>query len=189
MSLDDATMREVMSRAQQMQVAADLQVGAMAVRRAERDRKATATSSIEEAEQAMRQYAAKARPASEPAAALGTVNGSFAAAGGLRADGRANRELAGDYIAAPRHVVDRLFVVRDGVWSDLRFADERVVKVVPYSEAYFELIERLPSLKPFFTIGDRVIIAGDGLAVELSETGVTIWTSSQLNEVLDAFGK
>ena len=148
MSLDDATMQEVMNRAQQMEVAADLQVGAMAVRRAERDRKATATSSVEEAELAMRQYA-----------------------------------------AAPRHVVDRLFVVRDGVWTDLRFADERVVRVVPYSEAYFQLIERLPSLKPFFAIGDQVIIAADGLAVELSQTGVTIWTSSQLHEVLNAFGQ
>ncbi len=190
MSLDDATMQEVMNRAQDMAAAADEQVGAVAFRRAERDRKAAATSSVEEAEQAMRQYAARIRPASEPPAVPGTVNGSIAVAGSLRTDGpggRANRELAGDYAAAPRHVVNRLFVVRNGVWTDLRFADERVVKVVPYSEAYFKLIERLPSLKSFFAIGDQVIIAADGLAVELSETGVTIWTSSQLNEVLDAF--
>ncbi len=192
MSLDDATMQEVMNRAQQMEVAADLQVGATAFRRAERDRKAASASSVEEAEQSIRQYAMRLRPASESPAAPGTVNGSIAASGDLRADGpggRDNSGLAGGYDTAPRHVVDRLFVARNGVWTDLRFADERVVKVVPYSAAYFELIERLPLLKPFFSLGDRVIIAGDGLAVALSETGVTIWTSSQLNEVVDAFGQ
>jgi hypothetical protein len=79
-------------------------------------------------------------------------------------------------------------VLRAGVWTDLRFGTDRVVKVAPYSAAYFTLIERLPQIKPFVALGDRVIIAGDGLAIEMDAAGATQWTGNELDAVLRAFG-
>jgi len=96
----------------------------------------------------------------------------------------ANEKLEG----ATQHVVDRLFVARGGVWIDLRFSDERVVKIAPFSAAYFELTRRLPELKPFFALGDRVIIAGDGLAIELADSGAGSLTGNELDALVRAFG-
>jgi hypothetical protein len=78
--------------------------------------------------------------------------------------------------------------MRSGVWTDLRFSDERVVKVAPFSAAYFDLIGRLPQIKPFVALGARVIIAADGLAIELDDGGVREWYGDELDRVLRAFG-
>jgi len=181
MSLDDATLRQVMERAEQMEVAADAQVGAVAFRRADRDRKATQASSVEEAERAIRAYSPARPPAAQPGLAGAGEGGRENAP-----TGPAEKNEA--FEGASQHVVDRLFVARAGVWTDLRFSDERVVKIAPFSAAYFELIERLPELKPFFALGDRVIIAADGLAIELADSGAGSLTANELDAVVRAFG-
>jgi Ca-activated chloride channel family protein len=178
MSLDDATMQQIMGRAREMEVSADSQVGAVAFDRARRDAAAKRVGSLEEA---ARQNAGVTRPAAQA---------SLAAPGDTKVDGPLggrNELVEGDEGSA-RHVVDRMFVMRAGVWTDLRFGDERVVKVAPFSVAYFTLIERLPQLKPFVALGSRVIIAGDGLAIELDDAGVSEWIGRQLDAVLQAFG-
>ena len=105
---------------------------------------------------------------------------------GVGAAGR--YELGEEHEGATRHVVDRMLVMRSGVWTDLRFSDERVVQVAAFSAAYFELVERLPVLIPFFAVGQRVIIAADGLAIEIADTGATEWTGAELEAVMRAFG-
>ena len=180
MSLDDATLREIMGRAERTGVAAEAQVGAVAFQRADRDQKAARANSVEEAERALRSLIV--RPA-EPAPATAGDRGGAQQPEGPGFDGR------GDVLeGATRHLVDRLFVARGGVWTDLRFSDERVVKIAPYTSAYFELIERLPRIKPFFALGDRVIIAGDGLAIELVDDGASSWAGDELDAVVRAFG-
>ncbi len=181
MSLDDATLQQVMQRAREMDVAADQQVGAVAFQRAQRAAAAKSVGSVEEAEVRMsaRLPSVALRPRDAPSAP-----------GEPAVDSEAGRrdELGGFYEGETRHVVDRMFVMRSGAWTDLRFGDERVVKVAPFSAAYFTLIERLPQLKPFVALGSRVIIAGDGLAIELDDAGATNWSGSELDAVLSAFG-
>jgi hypothetical protein len=65
-------------------------------------------------------------------------------------------------------------------------ASLKVIEVAPFSEAYFELLRRLPALKTYFALGEQVIIAGDGVALELTPDGVTSWKSSELRTVLEA---
>jgi len=178
MSLDDATMQQVMAKAREMEVDADRQVGQMSFARARRDAAARAATTVEEAVQVTGASpvvdAAAQRPPAQPDLADGRRNEGFVGGEGME--------------GATRHVVDRMFVVRDGVWTDLRFSDQRVVKVAPFSQAYFTLIERLPQLKPFVALGSRVIIAADGLAVQLDESGAGEWTGGELEAVLRAFG-
>jgi hypothetical protein len=171
-------MQQIMGRARQMEVDADAQVGALAFNRARRDAAAKRVGSLQEAE---RQNAGVMRL---PALAAPAAPGDTKVDGPL---GSRNQLVEGNE-GATRHVVDRLFVMRAGVWTDLRFGDQRVVKVAPFSAAYFTLVERLPQLKPFVALGSRVIIATDGLAIELDDAGVREWTGSQLDAVLRAFG-
>ncbi len=63
----------------------------------------------------------------------------------------------------------------------------QVVKVAPFSEAYFELVKRLPALKPYFALGDRVVIAGDGVALELTLDGATRLKKKELRTLLQGF--
>lgn len=60
---------------------------------------------------------------------------------------------------------------RDGErWVDSRMkSDLRVYKVKAYSPTYFALIEKLPELREAFAIGDRVVVAGRSVAVEVVE--------------------
>jgi Ca-activated chloride channel family protein len=102
--------------------------------------------------------------------------------------GRSDLE-AGDArtVESIRHVGRRLFVFRDGAWTDLNFVTSfKVVELAPFSDAYFELVRRLPAVKPYFALGDHVIIAGDGLALRLTPDGTTTWKSRELKSVLRA---
>ena len=79
-----------------------------------------------------------------------------------------------------RTVENRRFRLANGVWSDGAFASgTRTVRVQPYSPLYFELMRRLAALHPVFALGDRVIVAGRRVALELHPEGL-----QQLDEAL-----
>ncbi len=101
--------------------------------------------------------------------------------------GRGDRESGEGVAGSVRHVGRRLFVLQSGTWTDVTFETSlKVVEVAPFSEAYFELVRKLPAIKAYFALGDRVTIAGDGLALKLTPGGATTWQSSELKAVLRA---
>jgi Ca-activated chloride channel family protein len=74
-----------------------------------------------------------------------------------------------------RRAGDRTFVMRDSVWTDTRYkaaAGLRVVRVQAFSDAYFALARALPDLRDAFAAGDRVLVAGRSIAVEVTPSGV-----------------
>ena len=97
----------------------------------------------------------------------------------------------GDYrnaAAAVRQVGRRLFILRDEYWTDIGFSDSlKVVELAPYSQAYFQLVKHLPALAEYFALGERLVIAGDGVALRLAPDGTTTWSSKDLKAVLDGF--
>jgi hypothetical protein len=65
------------------------------------------------------------------------------------------------------------FVLRDSVWTDVRYKNAGpVLRVKAFSDAYFKLLELQPDLREPFSIGDRAIVAGRSMAIELAPTGV-----------------
>ena len=65
------------------------------------------------------------------------------------------------------------FVLRDGVWTDVRYKNSGpVLRVKPFSDAYFKLLELQPDLRDAFSIGERAIVAGRSMAIELTPSGV-----------------
>ncbi|HEY8852847.1 MAG TPA: VWA domain-containing protein, partial [Gemmatimonadaceae bacterium] len=64
------------------------------------------------------------------------------------------------------------FVLRDSVWTDVRYKKTgMVLQVKPFSDAYFKLIEMVPDLREAFSVGERVIVTGRSVAIELTPTG------------------
>src|SRR5437868_308324 len=73
------------------------------------------------------------------------------------------------------------FVLRDGVWTDVRYKNSGpVLRVKPYSDAYFKLLELEPDLREAFAIGEHAIIAGRSMASELTARAVERLTDREL---------
>jgi Ca-activated chloride channel family protein len=71
-----------------------------------------------------------------------------------------------------RHVGNLTFVLRDSVWTDVRYKSSGpVLRVKPFSDAYFKLLELQPDLRDAFTIGERAVISGRTMAIMLTPTG------------------
>ena len=80
-------------------------------------------------------------------------------------------DMSRDAAAATRKIDARTFVLRDGVWTDVRFrAGMETIIIKPYSKAYFDLLSQLPELRSVFTLGDRVIVVGKSIAISLEDS-------------------
>jgi Ca-activated chloride channel family protein len=91
-------------------------------------------------------------------------------------------------IAPTTRVGGRLFMLRDSVWTDLGHKEgQRVVKVAPFSEAYFALLRALPELAKPATLGGKVLVAGSGVSVEIAPEGLDSWAPGQLAALVQDF--
>ena len=78
------------------------------------------------------------------------------------------------------------FVLRDSVWTDVRYKKSgTVLQVKPFSDAYFKLIEMLPDLREPFSVGERVIVAGRSVAIELTPSGEEHLTDRDVTLIKD----
>jgi Ca-activated chloride channel family protein len=83
----------------------------------------------------------------------------------------------GDYASANRggnvtRAGNVTFVLRDSVWTDVRYKKTgTVLQVKPFSDAYFKLIDLVPELREPFSVGERAIVAGRAMAIELTPAG------------------
>lgn len=73
-----------------------------------------------------------------------------------------------------RQVAGRLFTQTDGRWTDQQHsARTKTVKIAPFSDAYFRLLERLPELVPYVKALDDVLVTGERVSIWISEDGET----------------
>ena len=79
---------------------------------------------------------------------------------------------------------NRLFVLRDSMWTDTGLKDSMSrIKVRAYSPAYFRILDVLPELREPFALGDKVIIAGHSVAIEITSTGVESLTDREIADL------
>jgi len=108
------------------------------------------------------------------------------------ADLRAEEDRATQLVRASdteRQVVaGRLFVHTDGVWRDAAAQDGvREVVIMPFSDAYFRLLEVLPELKPYWQVLDDVEVAGEGVNLRLAEDGIERLSARRIQELVRDF--
>jgi hypothetical protein len=96
--------------------------------------------------------------------------------------------MTGGADAAVRRVGERTFRQQSGVWTDVRYDSKlRTVRVKPYSEAYFDLVSRLDGLSAAFALGDRVVVAGRSIAIELAPDGMERVSARELATIGSAW--
>ncbi|MEO5904411.1 MAG: VIT domain-containing protein [Gemmatimonadaceae bacterium] len=83
-----------------------------------------------------------------------------------------------------RRVGARLFTFRAGTWTDAARSDSvRTVKIKPFSEAYFKLIDAIPELREVFALGEKVVVATRRLTIEVSDAGSATISESDLRSI------
>jgi len=89
---------------------------------------------------------------------------------------------------AVRHVAGRLFEARDGRWTELG-SDERrpTITVAPFSTAYFAVLRALPELEPYAAAFEHVLVAGDGVNIEIADGGKDAMTGDAIRRLVRAF--
>ncbi len=84
-----------------------------------------------------------------------------------------------------RRTASRMFVLRDSVWTDTRSAAARVrtVRVRPFSDAYFALMNRTPELREIFALGERVEARGRAVTLVLAADGVERLSAADVDAI------
>ena len=91
-------------------------------------------------------------------------------------------------IGATQRVGARLFVLRDSVWTDTRHGDSlRVVRVAPFSDAYFALLRALPELVKPAALAPAVLVAGRRVSIKIESGGKTAWADGDLERLVREF--
>ncbi len=75
---------------------------------------------------------------------------------------------------AVQYVGDKAFISRNSVWTDTQFDPSKMTttKIEFGSEAYFALIANQPMMSKYLALGSRVIVVVNGVAYEITDTGV-----------------
>lgn len=82
----------------------------------------------------------------------------------------------------------RVFVLRDGVWTEPGVADgQRVVEIQAFSAAYFDLIRAIPELGLVLSEINSVVIAGQELSVQVGDEGLEKMSTEELTELVNGF--
>ena len=83
--------------------------------------------------------------------------------------------------ASLRRSGNRVFAKRDSVWTDAALKDSmRRIKLRAYSPAYFRVLEMIPELREPFSLGEKVIVAGRSVAIEIGPDGAESLTDAEL---------
>ena len=83
-----------------------------------------------------------------------------------------------------RRVGSRVFSLRGETWTDIKKTDaSRIVKVKAFSSAYFKLMEQIPELREVFALGDKVIVSGRDVAIEIGTDGAESLSDSDMRRI------
>ncbi|MCH6546835.1 MAG: VWA domain-containing protein [Gemmatimonadetes bacterium] len=82
----------------------------------------------------------------------------------------------------------RIFVLRDGVWTDVTHHDSLpVVEIELYSSTYFELLRALPELEHWFKTFENVLVAGTKTSIKTVSSGATALEGRALERLVREF--
>ena len=83
-----------------------------------------------------------------------------------------------------RRIEGRTFELRDSVWTDMRYRPTMPTTMIkPFSQAYFDLVARLPELRAASALGTRVVVVGRDRAISLSEKGAAQLSAAELTTI------
>ena len=99
-------------------------------------------------------------------------------------EGSLGGALEKDRVDAVKRAGEHLFAHRNGRWTDLGFkSGTKVVKIKPFSPAYFAVLDAIPDLRAAFAVGDKVLVSGKHVAIEVSADGADTLGNAELRSL------
>ncbi|HEY5220095.1 MAG TPA: VIT domain-containing protein [Gemmatimonadaceae bacterium] len=130
---------------------------------------ASAGADFEAAKMASAQRAVKSLSALDSLSAVGGMLSGMSSGGGAQL------------------VNGHTFALRDGRWVDIRWSDStRTVHVQAFSKSYFALMQQIPELRAMAALGDRVVMAGRNVAIEIVPAAAEL-SDRELQSVVSAW--
>ncbi len=101
---------------------------------------------------------------------------------------RADKDAGRRQSTPPKIEDGRLFVERDGIWTDATHRHTaEVLEVVAFSDAYFALIRAIPELTPYLTVGSDMIVAGKDISIRIGADGETTLSPGKISDTARRF--
>jgi len=101
---------------------------------------------------------------------------------------RADKDAGRRQSVPPKIEDGRLFVERDGIWTDATHRHTaEVLEVVAFSDAYFALVRAIPELTPYLTVGDDVVVAGTDISIRIGADGETTLSPGKISDTARRF--
>ena len=89
---------------------------------------------------------------------------------------------------ALRQRAGRSFRLDGEAWIDVGHSEgKHLTEVRPFSQAYFDLLERLPELRVYWRDSDRILVSGAEVSIGLDEDGATRLSNSELARIVKQF--
>jgi hypothetical protein len=89
-----------------------------------------------------------------------------------------------DRVDAVKRSGDHLFAHRNDRWTDVAFkSGTKIVRIKPFSPAYFAVLDAIPDLRAAFAVGDKVLVAGKNIAIEVSLDGADTLRDAELRSL------
>jgi Ca-activated chloride channel homolog len=89
-----------------------------------------------------------------------------------------------DRADALKRAGNRIFAHRDGRWIDVSFkSGTKTIRIKPFSPAYFAVLDAIPDLRAAFAVGDKVLVSGTHVAVEVSPEGADSLGDAELRSL------
>ncbi len=74
--------------------------------------------------------------------------------------------------ADTRRVGSKVFVKQGDIWVDAAKSETaRTVRIKPFSDAYFKLIDAVPQMRDIFALGEKVTVGTKAITIELTDDG------------------
>ena len=89
-----------------------------------------------------------------------------------------------DRVHAMKRAGNHHFAHRNDRWTDINLkAGTKIVKIKPFSPAYFAVLDAIPDLRALFAVGDRVLVSGQQIAIEVSPDGAETLGNAELRSL------
>ncbi|HZK78871.1 MAG TPA: VIT domain-containing protein [Gemmatimonadaceae bacterium] len=86
--------------------------------------------------------------------------------------------------ADSQRVGSKVFLKRGDAWVDAAKSDTaRTVRIKPFSDAYFKLIDAIPELREVFALGDKVTVGTKAVTIQLTDDGSATISDSDLRTI------
>ena len=94
--------------------------------------------------------------------------------------GDEDEEIYSKSIQTIQTIAGKTFYLMKGIWTDATHDEKKqIIKIIPYSQAYFTIMKVVPKLNQYLSIGEKVIVNLGEYSIQITEEGKDTLSSDE----------